>query len=245
MAINLHKFAIRVVLTISLITAIASNPFLAIAERPKPPATGTPSGNTTPGTTRPQANCPATPKPLTALFANQGQDFTVTEYPTWLFYVPYTAQEISLMEFLLFNETQTKTIYHTTVKLSDQPGIIKIQSPPEPGNSLAVNTTYHWRFNLDCEPDLTMAPDLVLQGWIRRIALNSQIENELSSAEAQEYLVYQNHGIWYDAIANLAQLHFTNPENNKLTQAWNDTLKSLELDWVISEPLVDAELFSN
>ncbi len=82
---------------------------------------------------------------------------------------------------------------------------------------------------------------MVLQGWIRRIPPNSQLENELKSAQFQEYLVYQNHSIWYDAIAILAELHFANPDNNGLTQAWNDTLKSLELDWVISEPLVDSE----
>ena len=231
------KFSI----SLTIVAAITSIPFLAVAERPKEPKTGTPSGNTTPGTTRPETSCPATPKPLTALFANQGQDFTLAEYPTFLFYVPYTAQEIALMEFLLFDETQTKTIYHTSVKLSKKPGIIKIQLPPEARHSLAVNTTYYWRFNLDCEPDKTVAPDLVVQGWIRRIPLNSQIENELNSAISQEYLVYQNHSIWYDAIANLAELRFANPENSELTQAWTDTLESLELDWVISEPLVDSE----
>ena len=232
-----RKFAVG----LTVASVIAWNPLVAIAERPKAPKTGTPSGNTTPGTTRPETSCPATPKPLTALFANQGQDFTVAEYPTFLFYVPYTAQEIALMEFLLFDETQTKTIYHTSVKLSKQPGIIKIQLPPEAHHSLAVNTTYNWRFNLDCEPDRTVVPDLVLQGWIRRIPLNSQIENQLQSAKSQEYLVYQNHSIWYDAISNLAELHFANPENSELTQAWTDTLESLELDWVISEPLVDSE----
>lgn len=229
-------------ISLAIVVAIAWNPFVAVAKRPKAPQTGTPSGNTTPGTTRPEAACPATAKPLTAIFANQGQDFTLAEYPTFLVYVPYTAQEISSMEFLLLNENHTKTIYHSSIQLSNQPGIIKIQLPPEAQNSLAVNSNYHWRFNLDCQPDSTIAPDLVLQGWIRRIALNSEITNQLKSSKSQEYLVYQNHGIWYDAIALLAQLHFTNPENNKLTQAWNNTLKSLELDWVISEPLVDAEL---
>ncbi len=242
MIIKLSKGSIPIVSTvIILIGAIALNSSLTVAERPKAPKTGTPSGNTTPGTTRPEASCPATPKPLTALFANQGQDFTLAEYPTWLFYIPYNPQEISLMEFLLFNETQTKTIYHAPVKLSNKPGIIKIQLPPEADHSLAVNTTYHWRFNLDCEPDRTITPDLVLQGWIRRIPLNSQIENELKSAESQEYLVYQNHDIWYDALSNLAQLYFTNPKNSELIQVWQDTLELLELDWVISEPLVDSE----
>ncbi len=222
--------------TISLTT------LLAMAKRVEPPDTGTPSGNTTPGATRPEANCPKTSKPLTAIFANQGQDFTVEEYPTFLFYIPYNAQQIALIEFLLLDETQTKTIYHTSIKLSNQPGIIKIQLTLDTDNSLAVNTDYTWRLNLDCKPDNTIAPDLVLQGWIRRIPLNNQINNELKLAESQAYLVYQNHSIWYDAIASLAELHFANSEDSQLTNDWNNTLKSLGLDWIIAEPLVNSEL---
>ncbi|MDJ0591155.1 MAG: DUF928 domain-containing protein [Pleurocapsa sp. MO_226.B13] len=244
MSNNACKSLIQFVFTFVLIlaAAIALTPSFAIAKRPKPPDTGTPSGNTTPGTTRPEASCPKTPKPLTALVANQGQDFTVAEYPTWLFYIPYTAQEISLMEFVLLNETQTKTIYHTSIKLNKQPGIIKIPLPPEAGNSLAVNQTYSWRFNLDCEPDRTIVPDLVLQGWIRRITLDTQVANELQSRQSPEYLVYQNQGIWYDAIASLAELHFAYPEDSETTKAWADTLESLKLKWVMAEPLVNSTL---
>ena len=223
----------------------AFTPLLAIAERPKPPQTGTPSGNTTPGTTRPEATCRQTSKPLTALVANQGQDFTLAEYPTFFVYVPYTAQEISSMEFLLLNKNQTKTIYQTSINLTDRPGIIQIQLPSETANALETNTNYSWRFNLDCKPDKTMAPDLVLQAWIRRVPANRTLANQLGSDKSQEYLVYKHHNIWYDAIASLAQLHFANPDDSELTQAWQDTLKLLELDWVISEPLVNSELFSN
>lgn len=238
----MNKFQI---LTIAIaIIAIAINPGIAVAERPKPPKTGTPSGHTTPGTTRPEISCPVTPKPLTAIVANRGNDFTLEEYPTFLFYVPYSAPEISLMEFLLLNETQTETIYRTTLEPSSTAGIINIQLNPEISPALDLNTTYHWRFNLDCEPDKDIAPDLVLQGWIRRIPLNAEIAERLESANSKEYMVYQQHNIWYDAIAFLAKLHFANPEDIELNQAWSDTLKSLELDWVVSEPLVDAELLN-
>ncbi len=221
---------------------ISDTTFLALAERPKPPETGTPSGNTTPGATRPEAVCPQTPKPLTAIFANQGQDFTVEAYPTFFFYIPYNPQQISLMEFLILNETQTQTVYHSSIKLNNKSGIIKVQLPPETQNSLAINTTYHWRFNLDCEPDKTVAPDLVLNGWIRRIPVNYDMALDLESAKLKTYLTYKNHSIWYDVIANLAELYFNNPEDKEITEAWTDTLQLLKLDWIISEPLVDAQL---
>ncbi len=226
----------------TLALGIPFTPFLALAERPKTPNTGTPSGNTTPGATRPEVVCPETAKPLTAIFANQGQDFTLEAYPTFFFYIPYNPQQISLMEFLILNETQTKTVYHSSIKLNNQSGIIKVQLPPKTQNLLAINTTYYWRLNLDCKPDKTVAPDLVLNGWIRRISVNSDIALDLESAKSKTYLTYKNHSIWYDAIANLAELYFTNPEDKEITEAWTNTLKLLKLDWIISEPLVDAQL---
>ncbi|MEM9509349.1 MAG: DUF928 domain-containing protein, partial [Cyanobacteria bacterium P01_E01_bin.35] len=75
--------------------------------------------------------------------------------------------------------------------------------------------------------------------WIRRIPLDSEIANQLQSAKSPAYLVYQRQGIWYDAISNLAESYFADPENSTLAQAWTDTLKSFELDWIIGEPLVD------
>lgn len=219
--------------------AIAINPLIAIAERPKPPKTGTPSGNTTPGTTRPEISCPVTPKPLTSIVANQGEDFTTEAYPTFFVYVPYSGTEISLMEFLLLNETQTQTIYRTTLEPSSKAGIVKVQISSETSEGLEENTTYHWRFNLDCKPDRDIAPDLVLQGWVRRIPLDSEIANKLQSNKSPKYLVYQQEGIWYDAIASLAESHFGNPNNTQLTQAWNETLESLKFEWLIGEPLVD------
>ena len=239
MSIRFQSSISRILTIVISIIAIAINPLIAVAERPKPPKTGTPSGNTTPGTTRPEVSCPVTPKPLTAIVANQGSDFTLEEYPTFLFYIPYSASEISLMEFLLLNKTQTETIYRTKLKSSSRVGIIKVQLPPETSEALKTNTTYHWRFNLDCEPDKSIAPDLVLQGWIRRIPLNSGIADRLESNSSPEYLVYQREGIWYDAIAILAKSHFNNPNNTQLTQAWNETLESLKVEWLIGEPLVD------
>ena len=62
-------------------------------------------GTPTPATTRGDtwANCPKTPKPLTALLANNGSDFTLSEYPTFWFYIPYAPERIGYMEFLLLD----------------------------------------------------------------------------------------------------------------------------------------------
>ena len=212
------------------------------SQLPKPPDTGTPSGNSTPATTRPQITCQETNKPLTALLANNGSDFTISEYPKFWFYIPYASKEISYMEFLLLNGTERQTIYHTAVKLREQPGWIEIAIPAEPQYALKVNENYRWRFNLDCEPDRRTEPDLVVNGWVRRIPLNPQLKNQLEAVKPQQYSIYRDNFIWYDAIALLAELHFAEPENQEWSDAWANLWQSLDLPWVIQEPFADSEL---
>ena len=213
---------------------------LIIAERPKPPLTGTPSGDPTPAATRPpETSCPETPKPLTALLANNGSDFTLSEYPTFWFYIPYPLQRIGYMEFLLRDAQEDRIVYHQALKLTDRPGFIQLPIPPDPQYALEVNKNYRWHFNLNLD---CAEPYFVVQGWIRRVPMTSQLENQLEALKPQEYLAYQEGGIWYDAIANLAQLHFANPKNQELSSAWSKLLESLHLAGVSEEPLVNSEL---
>ena len=213
-----------------------------VSQLPKPPDTGTPSGKSTPATTRPRITCQETDKPLTALLANNGSDLTVSEYPKFWFYIPYPSEKISYMEFLLLNSTERQTIYHKAVKLKEQPGLIEIAISAEPQYALKVNENYRWRFNLDCEPDSTIEPDLVVNGWVRRIPLNPQLANQLETVKPEQYSIYRDHFIWYDAIAILAELHFAAPENRELSEAWANLLQSLDLEWVTPEPLAESEL---
>ncbi len=227
------------ILLISFPSLGKQSPKLIFSQRPEPPQTRTPEGDPTPAGTRPENNCPETSKPLTALFANNGSDFTVSEYPTFWFYIPDFPQQIDYMEFLLQDAQQNRTVYHKAVKLTDKAGIIKISLPVNPEYALKVNENYRWHFNLklNCAESYQ-----VVQGWIRRLPMTSQLENQLEKLPSQNYLAYQKEGIWYDAIANLADLHFVNPNNQELSSAWSKLMESLNLPWVSEEGLVNFEL---
>lgn len=196
-------------------------------QRPAPPKTGTPAGNPRPGATRPALNCPKTPIPLTAIVANNGSDYTYSEHPTFWFYIPYQADQISHLEFLLLDNSERKTVYRASIKLPNQPGILKITIPAEPQNALAINQNYRWRLNLDCAPDSTIEPDLVVDGWIRRLPSVDVQSNHQTHIPLQPYSVYIKNSIWYDAITNLAEQHFANPKDAKLSAAWTELLKHL------------------
>ena len=191
--------------------------------RPAPPATGTPKGNSTPTATRPQAMCKEKDKPLTAINANNSKDFTTSKFPTFWFYVPYNSQEIKSLKFILNNKKATKTIYKTSVKLLDNPGVIKIKIPEEKEYSLEVGETYRWRLNLQCKPNTEQDPDQVVKGWVRIEPANSKEET------------------WYDYINNLAELYFSNQQNPEFNHHWNVLLKAIGKEWVIQEKFVSSE----
>ena len=211
-------------------------------QEPTPPNTGTPGGSRTPGTTRPEAKCKNTDKPLTALMANNGRDFTISEYPTFWVYIPYPPEDISYMEFLLLDKKERRTIYRAEVKLIDKSGIIKITIPSESRYSLNFNENYRWYFKLNCQPNTGNVPDLVLNGWVQRQPIDAALTSQLEAVKNRKYIAYRDNNIWYDAIANLAELHFTEPENIEFGDAWSKLLEKLDLDWIVGESLVESEL---
>jgi hypothetical protein len=212
-----------------LLSAFPNN----VAALPKPPNTGTPTGNSTPGTTRPSAACPETPKPLTAIVANNGKDFTLSAHPTFWFYIPYGSEALSRMEFLLLNGNERETIYQTNIQLTDKPGIIKITLPNEPKYALIVNQDYRWRLNLDCRQDRSIEPDLAIDGWIRRVPMTAQLESQLKTSTAEQ--IYRENEIWYDAIDLLASSRFSGAPGARTNPIWHDLLQTLNLPWIEPE----------
>jgi hypothetical protein len=242
---------IKLAMAITLaLTMLSSNFALIKAENnpnnssdpPPAPNTGTPKGNPTPGTTRPQVTCPKTSKPLTALIANNGSDYTLSEYPSFWFYVPYAPDRINYIEFLLLDGKERQTIYQTAVKLTEKPGIIKIKIPFELQYSFKYNEIYRWYFKVNCKSERTNQPELVVDGWVQRQPINSDLKKQIEVAHPKEYLIHRENAFWYDAIANLAQQHFANLENPQLNEDWANLWEFLGYRWVIEEPFVNSVL---
>jgi Domain of Unknown Function (DUF928) len=204
---------------------------------PKPPSTGTPKGNSSPGTTRPEAVCKQTSKPLTALNANNGSDFTVSGNPSFWFYTPYTQNDVKRAEFLLLDGQESTTIYRTEIKLATKPGLIKVSLPANSQNSLQPNQNYRWYLMVSCRASRSDEPDVVVDGWVQRkvVDSNSQIN------KSQKHIFYTNNNIWYDAVNDLAQQRFQNPNNTAIQSAWRNLLKLLKKESFVQEQFIDTE----
>jgi hypothetical protein len=179
---------------------------------PPVPQTGTPAGSPRPGTTRPQAGCPQKNAELTAIIANNKSDFTGLAYPSLWFYVPYSAEEINYMEFVLLDGKEQQTIYRTAVELKDESGLVNVKIPSTPEHALAENQNYHWYLMLGCDPNGADEPALIVDGWIQRPSTATKGK------------------LWYDNIHQLAEAYIDNPDNPQIQQSWASLLEELAID---------------
>ncbi|MBD2529775.1 DUF928 domain-containing protein [Nostoc flagelliforme FACHB-838] len=193
------------------------------------------------------AGCPPTKPDLTALvpFTEEadlvinvwGQ--TTVERPSWFFYVPYSKDLPYTVEFVVqeYPESKdSKEIYRKAIALPDEPGVIRV-SLPTTVPALAVDKQYRWFLTINCDKEKTSPPTFV-EGVIKRIELNPATVKELQTTEPRKrYAIYAQKGIWYEALATLAELRQKNPEDAALKAEWRNLLGSIRLDDVAGEPI--------
>lgn len=161
---------------------------------------GTPVVND-PGTTRPENNCDETDHPMTAIVMNKGQDLTLSPNPTLWFYVPYTNNQVSQVEFILKDESDRNTLHVASGEILDGSGLLRVIIP-EDKFSLTENELYHWYFQVYCGGDLRETPDKTVEGWIRQVP-SSEVTSDIafeSAALNDVYRWYTTNDVWYDAI---------------------------------------------
>ena len=195
------------------------------------------SGRRTGGGSR--NSCLSKEPPLTALAPINNWGKTVLEHPTFWFYVPYSAQEASLGEFIL-QEEEGKDVYRTRFTLPGNPGFVSVTIPPT-ATALEINKSYRWYFKLYCSQQKSSGSNFV-EGWVQRVELTPVLEQQLKAASGQEYIVYANNLIWYDAIANLAKLRQQNTSNSTLDRDWNNLLqlRGIALEQLNQKPFVGS-----
>jgi hypothetical protein len=166
---------------------------------------------------------------------------TVASHPTFWFYVPYSPQKVPAGEFVL-QEEKGKDVYRIPFTLPKTPGFVSFSTPSTEA-PLEVDKSYHWYFKLYCVPQKPSTP-IFVEGWVQRVALTSELESQLKAAKQQEYVVYAANGIWYDALAHLAQLRLSNPPNARLDRDWANLLsaRGVDLEGLSRESIVGSVL---
>ena len=176
---------------------------------------------------------------FTALVPENKIARTVSDYPTFFFYLPQPNAELA--EFILQDENN-KLIYSQALTIKNLSGVIGVSIPANTNvPPLEVGKKYTWVFSLVCDPE-DRAADKVEKGTVRRVELSADILRQLDAANPREKtVIYAENGIWQDALGNLAAARRANPNDKDLAADWESLLDSVTLGEIAKEPIVEME----
>jgi len=176
---------------------------------------------------------------LTALVPKNNIGRTVSDYPTFFFYLPQTDAELG--EFILEDESGNQ-IYQQDLTIKNLSGVIGVSIPANTNvPPLEVGKDYTWKFTVVCDPE-DRSSDQLESGVIRRVELSADILSELEKADPrQKTFIYAQNGIWQDALSTLAAARRANPNDTDLAADWESLLDSVTLGEIAKEPIVEIE----
>lgn len=176
---------------------------------------------------------------FTALVPQNKIGRTVSDYPTFLFYLPPT--EAELAEFILEDQNGNQ-IYKQDVTISNLSGVIGVSIPADKNvPPLEVGKSYRWNFTVICDAQDRSTDQLEI-GVVRRVELSADIRSQLEKADArQKTVIYAENGIWQDALSTLAAARRANPNDAELAADWESLLDSGKLGEIAAEPIVPTQ----
>jgi hypothetical protein len=176
---------------------------------------------------------------VTALVPENKIGRTVSDYPTFFFYLPQPNAEFA--EFILQDENGN-LIYQQALTIKNLSGVIGVSIPANTNvPPLQVGKKYTWVFSLVCDPE-DRSVDKVEMGVVRRVELSADILRELENADPrQKSVIYAQNGIWQDALGTLAAARRANPNDPDLAADWESLLDSVRLGAIAKEPMVEIE----
>jgi Domain of Unknown Function (DUF928) len=167
--------------------------------------------------------------PLRALVPKTNKGLTLAERPTLYVHLPATsAKQVALS----LREEGTKQHSQTFFPITGTSGLISLK-PSDDSPPLEVGKTYQWAVVVLCG-ERPNPNDPAITAWVRRVAL-SQPKNQ--STALQQAAWYGQNGVWYDALASLAEAKRNQSNNKALTDNWIDFLKSAGLEAMATEPI--------
>ncbi|MEO0455303.1 MAG: DUF928 domain-containing protein [Cyanobacteria bacterium P01_A01_bin.114] len=200
------------------------SPTIETHQRPPTPPRTQPLNGTRPGggLNPEDSSCSIHNDSVQALIPVENPVLTATAYPTFLFYIPFGAEEVQFGEFSLLTWPGEATRqYQTRFTLPTSPGIVSVTLPELPAYALAEDQTYRWYFQLYCQAGDGAQPDLTLQGAVQRVALTPERSQQIQSASP---------AVWYDTLARVAHRLQTDPHDSQFQTIWRELLQLIEAE---------------
>ncbi|MEG4854893.1 DUF928 domain-containing protein [Microcoleus sp. B5-D4] len=176
---------------------------------------------------------------VTALVPTNKKGRTVSDYPTFFFYLPQTEAESA--EFIL-QDPSGKQIYKQDLTISNLSGVIGVSIPANQNvPPLEVGKSYTWNFTVICDSQ-DRSSDQIESGTVRRVELSADIRRQLDQADPrQKTVIYAENGIWQDALSTLAAARRDQPNDTTFKADWESLLDSVKLGEIAKEPIVQTQ----
>ncbi|HEY9606058.1 MAG TPA: DUF928 domain-containing protein [Allocoleopsis sp.] len=163
-------------------------------------------------------------------------DSTISSHPTLFVNIPAEVSATKA-ELLVQNEAGDREIYDTTFQLTGKPGIVGIRIP-NTAPPLEVGQKYQWQFSVFCDPN-DSTDRLSTSSWIERISIDPTLASRIERATPREQLsIYAEAGIWQDMLSTLAELLYSNPNDQSLAQDWASLMQTVNLNNFANQPIV-------
>ena len=151
-------------------------------------------------------------------------------YPTFFFYMPYTQQVVDAIQFTLL-DAEDYSVASVDVAVPEQAGLLSVTWPKEQ-LPLPVAADYHWLLQVDChnplEPSDQFTTDLVVEGFIRRLAVPTDPAIDPTSLDTVAQLAAS--GVWNDALDVLIAQLSDHPQPDTISIALSQLLASVGLE---------------
>lgn len=177
-------------------------------------------------------------KVLTAIVPRTRLGLTFAAHPSFFAYVPQSPAQSA--GFLLLSDDDTEVVYETTFALPTKAGIVRFDLP-ETAPALSVGKQYHWFITTLCDATSGLSGSPTVEGWLERstpeVALSKALPKTLPGNRPN---LYAEAGIWHETLATLADLQQKYPQNSKYLNDWRELMRSVGLDTIATEPLLDC-----
>ncbi|HEY9624889.1 MAG TPA: DUF928 domain-containing protein [Crinalium sp.] len=208
------------------------------AAPPNPPDQGSPVGRRQGGASRGPCRDYASLLALMPLNAGKVWGTTVSDRPTFWFYLPTSSTSTSV-EFVV-QDSNDNYVYKTAFDAPSSPSGIVSVSIPSTAPALEVNKTYSWTFSVSCEATRPSSA-VYVQGQIYRTAISEDLQRRIAAAPPLEQAaLYAANGVWQDSLTLLAHLRQNNPPTPALETAWNQLLQQADLGDIAPSPLISC-----
>jgi Domain of Unknown Function (DUF928) len=187
---------------------------------------------------------------INPLIPEKNIGLTLSESPTLFAYVSQALTKIQFNSIKEIDSQKEEVVYETDLKV-ERPGIIALTIPGAAGKekSLEVGQRYKWSFSVSCNPEESAedntkdrSNNFSVIGYVQRIEATPTLKNDLANNPdtMARAIAYAKNGIWYEALATLADLRRKAPNDAKLTAEWTQLLQSQNLGNFADKPLVQS-----